>query len=264
MDDRGLDSRSCATCTFTAARCDRLLPEIFLSRPSAVFLSGNPGDGKTAFLEQFQGELRRRGAVEVQRDASGWEWDLDGHVFRSCYDASEANQGQSADEQLIGKLRGLEGPTTPTLALSVLVAINDGRLVDFFDRHIVQFRWLLRQVAERRGRSFSPSSPIWQIDLKRRAFLTLSSDDESVASRVLGRLVQADDWAICEGCAAHAVCPMRNNAAALRDDNITERLGTPHPADASCSQRPGPYRTRRSAMSFLLTPNNKLCRIARY
>ena len=113
---------------------------IFAHRPNAVFLTGNPGDGKTAFLEQVQRELRARQAHrQGESDASGWEWDDAGHIFRSCYDASESHEGQSADEQLIQKLQGLEGKQTPEGPLTVLVAINDGRLVDFFDRHKERF-----------------------------------------------------------------------------------------------------------------------------
>src|SRR5207247_3089451 len=108
-DNRGLDSEFARATYVPTALDEQLLPAILRDRPPAVFLSGNPGDGKTAFLERVRGELAARQGVERQSDASGWEWSLDGHVFRSCYDASESRGALTADAQLNERLAGLEG-----------------------------------------------------------------------------------------------------------------------------------------------------------
>ncbi len=138
--------------TYVETALDRqLLPAIFEHHPVAVFLTGNPGDGKTAFLEQIQQELLRKNALQqANSDASGWEWNDAGHIFRSCYDASESHREQSADDQLLHKLQGFEGPHAPDSPLTVLVAINDGRLVDFFNRYEERFPWLAKQVRQAR------------------------------------------------------------------------------------------------------------------
>ena len=129
-DNRGLDTQFVRDTYVPTALDEILLPMIFAHHPNVVFLTGNPGDGKTAFLEQVQRELTARQAQRKgEPDSSGWEWDDEGHIFRSCYDASESHEGQSADEQLIQKLQGFEGKQAPEVPLTVLVAINDGRLV---------------------------------------------------------------------------------------------------------------------------------------
>ena len=256
-DNRGLDSDFVRDTYVPTRLDDQLLPQIFEARPSAVFLSGNPGDGKTAFLEQVQLELERRGGTKIQGDASGWEWNLNGHVYRSCYDASEANRGLSADEQLIEKLTGLDGATASQPALTVLVAINDGRLADFFARHRERFPWLARQVEQTQQRTPARASTLWLIDLKRRAFVVLPSDaDRSVASKVLERLISPDNWVLCNGCAAHAVCPIRTNSVALGQPDIEQRLEYLLLLSHLRRQRHTTMRDLRSAFAYLITANS--------
>ncbi len=71
-DNRGLDTQFVRDTYVPTALDEILLPMIFVHRPNAVFLTGNPGDGKTAFLEQVQQELRARKAQrQGEPDASG-------------------------------------------------------------------------------------------------------------------------------------------------------------------------------------------------
>ena len=126
-DNRGLDSDFARETYIRTALDERLLPDLLTMHPRVVFLSGNPGDGKTAFLEQVRGELRQRGGIEHATDPSGWEWTHEGRTYRACYDASESAGGKSADEQLRARLAGYEGNTPGRDDLTVLVAINDGR-----------------------------------------------------------------------------------------------------------------------------------------
>lgn len=243
-DNRGLDSNFVRQ-TYVSTGLDLdLLPALIERRPRVVFLSGNPGDGKTAFLEQVRLWLEEHGAMRLNQDASGWEWLYEGHTFRACYDASEAHDGKSADQQLIARLAGLEGDTMPEAAMSVLVAINDGRLADFFARYASPFGWLSKQVhiASRpagasmtrstsngatNGAANGTSHPVhvWLVDLKRRAFVHLpGASKPSVAARVLDSLLREDQWQVCTGCSARAICPIRANAAALRQPIIADRL----------------------------------------
>lgn len=217
-DNRGLDSPFARDTYVSTALDERLLPAIFDQAPRAVFLTGNPGDGKTAFLGQVQTSIEQQGGTRVSSDDSGWEWMLHDRHFRACYDASEAHEGKSADEQLLGRLRGLEGDSVPAAHPTVLVAINDGRLADFIDRHREQYGWLAAEIDHSRGQESDPNpGGAWVIDLKRRAFVSLQphADSRSVMRRILAELVAPKRWSICGACVAHPVCPIRRNAGAL-------------------------------------------------
>lgn len=173
-DNRGLDTDFARDTYVPTGLDERLLPAIFADRSRVVFLSGNPGDGKTAFLAQVQQALASRGAVTVAADESGWVLTDDCHTYRACYDASEAHEGQNADGQVRGRLAGLEGDAPAVTTLTVLVAINDGRLAAIAEGFAAEFGWLSRQIAL----THDPATPrepggVWLIDLKRRAYVGL-------------------------------------------------------------------------------------------
>ena len=234
-----------------------LLPAIFEHRPSVVFLSGNPGDGKTAFLEQAKKELERKQATFRKQDASGWECIYEGHTFRSCYDASESYQGLSADEQLAQKLQGLEGTNKPDAALTVLIAINDGRLMDYFDRQKEDFHWLAHQIEHTEDESELARLSVWLIDLKRRAFVNMPDVEEpSIFTRVLQSLVVQEHWQVCEECAAADICPIRSNAAALRKRSTSRWLEYLLLLTHLRHQRHMTMRDLRSTLAYLITGNS--------
>jgi serine/threonine protein kinase len=254
-DNRGLDSDFVRTTYVQTALDTHVLPLLLKQRPFALFLCGNPGDGKTAFLEQVRDELSRAGAHEIQADESGWEYQLDGHTFRSCYDASESHDGQSADAQLTARLAGLEGSGRPDGNGTALIAINDGRLADFFVRFQATFPWLARQVEHLLQRR-SADEHVWMIDLKRRAFVALpGAAAMSLFQQVALRLVDEEPWQMCGGCAAHAICPMYANALSLREPMVRDRLETVMLLAHLRRQRHTTMRDLRSALAYLITGN---------
>lgn len=226
-DNRGLDSDFARETYVDTALDTRLLPEVLTKRPRAVFLSGNPGDGKTAFLERVREALRAQGGVAISEDVSGWEWQLNAHTFRACYDASEANGNMSADQQLRVRLAGLGGESPARYDLTVLVAINDGRLADLTERHAIEFDWLTRAVQQQSVHATPlDASDVWVVDLKRRAYVGLPHDEApSVMQRIVDTMVAARRWNVCDGCAARGVCPIRRNAAQLRETRAPDGLG---------------------------------------
>jgi len=228
-------------------------------RPKVVFLSGNPGDGKTAFLEQVRLKLRADGAIKIGDNPSGWEYVLNNHTYRSCYDASESHEEFSADQQLSARLAGLDGKQLPTIALTVLVAINDGRLADFLDRHADTFGAIKQHVAKVRAQGTNVDQPIWLIDLKQRAFISLTpKDTPTLASQVLNMLVAPERWSICGECSAQATCPITANAAAMRQKLVAERLEHLLLLAHLRRQRHITMRDLRSTLALLIT-GNQLC-----
>ncbi len=255
-NNRGLDSAFVQETYVPTALDEQLLPAIFAMKPKVVFLCGNPGDGKTAFLEKVQLALQKQPTRLIRQDPSGWEREWDGHIYRSCYDASESYENLNADQQLTEKLRALEGSSEPTANLTVLVAINDGRLADYFIRHRDRFRWLSEQVEKARDASHVESLGVWVVDLKSRAFVNLpNAESDSVFRQVLHRLVAGNKWEICESCAAQTICPLRNNAFALRKPRVVQRLEYLFLLSHLRRQRHTTMRDLRSALAYLITGN---------
>jgi len=257
-DNRGMDSEFARDTYVPTALDVQLLPAIFRDLPRVVFLTGNPGDGKTAFLERVQSKLQGDGATCVSRDVSGWEWTFDGHTFRACYDASESHQGKSADEQLLARLDGLQRDTPGRTDLTVLVAINDGRLAAVVESHRSQFGWMVRGVEQARHTPQDEAGGVWLVDLKQRAYVSSSPgpDGQSVMRRVLKTLVSPTQWDICTGCSAQQVCPMRQNAVALGasgDGETSQRLEYLLLLAHLRAQRHVTMRDLRSGLAYLVT-----------
>jgi len=217
-DNRGLDTPF-ARDTYVETALDLTLwPLAKARRPAAIFLSGNPGDGKTAFLERVRDDLVRAGAtIADPADRSGWEATLGGHVFRACFDASESASGKSADEQLGHRLRGLDG-AEPGRNLTVLVAINDGRLAEMLERFPAAFPWLTAEIGnaiEDRTQIAAEARPVWVVDLKQRSYVALAPGAApSVMRQMVQTMVAEARWAG----APEALGLLAANAAALRAD----------------------------------------------
>lgn len=255
-DNRGLDTEFVRQ-TYVSTKLDTiLLPRLLEQRPLAIFLCGNPGDGKTAFLEQVRTTLCAQGGVEQQADESGWEIVLGGHTYRSCYDASEAHAGRSANEQLTARLASLEGAHEPSVPLTVIVAINDGRLLDYLDQVQVTFPWLAKQIRDAMRPGQSVKRTVWYIDLKQRAFMGLPAhESSSIFQQVLAKLVAPEQWSTCQTCAARAVCPLFHNATRLRNQQISRRLEILLLLVHLRRQRHITMRDLRSTLAYLITGN---------
>ncbi len=130
-ETRGLDS-AFAEQTYVETPLEAaLLDDLGARRVRLVVLCGNAGDGKTALLQHLarQFGLERRGSSE--RVLEG-ETD-DGLRVRMNLDGSASWRGRSADDLLDEFLAPFRhGP--PAEDIAHLVAINDGRLLEWIER----------------------------------------------------------------------------------------------------------------------------------
>jgi serine/threonine protein kinase len=253
-DNRGLDT-DFARGTYVETRLDaRLAPAIIAGHYRLVILSGNPGDGKTAFLQRFLLRLGEEAATIESEDAAGWVATHADRRIAALYDASESHGDLTADRLVERTLAPLAGTEPSDQSYTAILAVNDGRLLDFFERRgTVDYPWLW---AEIRGQLFQASKPdqVVVVDLKARA---LAAGEDSLFGRVLSQLVSADRWSLCEGCVARQECPTRFNALSFADPQLGAttllRLAElSRGVHMRREQRPT-FRDLRSALGFAIT-----------
>jgi len=221
-ENRGLESEFARQTYVTTGLDDVLLPELLAGTYRLVLLCGNPGDGKTAFLQRLHDCIRERGGRVKSADRYGWEAELGGRTYRAVYDASESQGQRSADDVLDEVL-------TPIVAdrgssHTALIAINDGRMFDFFERR-PQFAELWGQI-RRYLEGNDDRGDVRVVDLKRRC-ISANQQASSFVARLLELWTAPEHWSVCEECAAKAVCPIKWNAESLnpkRGAEVVQRL----------------------------------------
>src|SRR6266513_1105319 len=127
---RGLDS-DLARRTYVPTKLDRDLMDVVLSgHLRLVILTGNAGDGKTAFIQKVEEEAKSRGAVIERTDSLGASFMLAGRTFRALYDGSVETK-ELGNKQMLAEFFGeLTGTRQPDSQTCLIVAMNEGKLRD--------------------------------------------------------------------------------------------------------------------------------------
>jgi serine/threonine protein kinase len=253
-DNRGLDTEFARETYVDTALDTVLAPALAVGDLRFVVLSGNPGDGKTAFLQRLRERLGRDFRDEAPADEAGWHMSDGQHQIRVLYDASESHGELSADSLLEATLAPLAGPVEPSGGYTAVVAANDGRLLDFFERRGADYAWLWTRVRQLFDDPSQPIDGVTLVDMKRRSVV---APNGSLFERILLGLTDSNRWEVCEGCSARLACPIRFNALSFSDEQlgpvVRARLGTLLTAVHLRRERRPTVRDLRSALSYLIT-----------
>lgn len=212
---RGLDPHAMSVYVETAL--DReLVPALRAGLHSLVVVTGNAGDGKTAFLESFENQAREFGAAFGPQRPNGSDFTLDRQRFRTNHDGSQDEGETSGDEilkEFFAPFAGADDAGWPAEGETRLIAINEGRLVDFLSHHHDHFRHLAKLVnLGLAGRPTGLAVAIVNLNGRDVAALPNGEDGESLLERMLDRMTNERFWADCASCDLAATCYARHNA----------------------------------------------------
>lgn len=244
--NRGLDD-DFARATYVPTRLDTALtPDVIAGKLDVVLLTGNPGDGKTAFLATLREALQRVGATDVEAaTAGGWRMKLADRTFAAVYDASEARAGRSSDD-LMHEALAAEGPHT------ALIAVNDGRLLSFFSANQDIYPECYLAVDHHSAGRTADVSRIAIVDLKRRSLARTDRTSGGLAGAVLDSFTADRLWTTCETCTARTTCPILGNRDLLMAagrDPLLELVEVSHLR----RKRRATFRDVRSAFAWTIT-----------
>jgi hypothetical protein len=129
-----------------------LLPAVLAGEFRLVLITGNAGDGKTAFLQRLEKDVEARGGAVDRGLPNGSRAELGRRRYLINYDGSQ-DEGEKDNNQVLvdflapfaGQRRSVTGGPNETR----LIAINEGPLVDFLAAHEPDFSALTALV--RRG-----------------------------------------------------------------------------------------------------------------
>lgn len=254
---RGLDVISEQIYVETAL--DReLLPSVLAGEFALVIISGNAGDGKTAFLQQLERHAEKEG-TEINRSLqNGTRFVHQGRNYISNYDGSQDEGEQKNDEVLRTFFAPFAGnePSLWSSKETRLIAINEGRLVDFLETHIADFE-ALASLVKQGLQTGEPAHGVAVVNLNLRSVVTASQGSErSILERLVKRMTHEKFWEPCHNCDLKDRCYAFHNAQTFQDEtagpHVIERLNSLYTVTHLRGRLHITLRDLRSALAFTL------------
>ena len=219
---RGLDD--VARLTYVETLLDQALrPAILDGQYRLVIITGNAGDGKTAFIKNLETEVVRQGGRVDQTSDNASAFQHRGRQFVTNYDGSQDEGAERANDQVLTEFFAPFGDGVPADRQRVhLIAINEGRLIDFFGGTAGKsgFGELGRQILDFFAEDGSGLAPwLLIVDLNRRSVVAepFSQAGNSIFERQLQAYLRPEFWAPCTICRWRERCPTKFNADSLSD-----------------------------------------------
>jgi serine/threonine protein kinase len=254
---RGLDAISEQTYVETALDRD-LQPSVLAGEFKLVVISGNAGDGKTAFLQKLERHAEDDGA-EVDRSLeNGARFVLRGRPYLSNHDGSQDEGGRANDDVLkafFAPFAGSDAAAWPSDETR-LIAINEGRLVDFLEAHPADYPALANLVREGL-RTGEPAAGVAVVNLNLRSVVTDPQGfDGSILERLVRRMTHERFWEPCHACDLKDRCYTFHNARTFQDETagprVLERLKLLYAVTHLRGRLHLTLRDLRSALAFML------------
>jgi hypothetical protein len=204
--------------TYVETKLDRnLIPRILDPKTRLVILTGNAGDGKTAFIQHVEKTAEGNKAEVLKRTDNGCTFTLNDVTYQTLYDGSQDFEGTANDAVLAGFFHEMEGEKAPEGSFTKVIAINEGKLRDFI-LNKPQYRWLGKQVHHYLNyEGFKPHESLVFVNLNHRSVVDSAEDGTSIFDRLLDKFLQPFFWEPCASCEDAGTCPLRHNVASLSD-----------------------------------------------
>ena len=215
---RGLDET-----TYIQTRLDTSLKEdVLKGKKKLVVLTGNAGDGKTAFIQLIETEAKNKNGKFSFNSDNGCKFKYDDFEFETLYDGSQDFEGKSNDQLLKQFFKPFEGNTEPKANIVKIIAINEGKLRDFLLGK-KEYNWLGKQVHHYlEYDDYKLPESLSFINLNNRAIIEIENPN-SIFDALLNIIVDESDknntCAACQidTCAYSNKCYVKYNIDTFKD-----------------------------------------------
>lgn len=244
--------------TYTKTKLDTvLLEDIKAGKYKLVIITGNAGDGKTAFLHKIESA-----ADNVEQSPNGASFTIGGIKYRSNYDGSQDEANLKNDDVLTEFFRPFENIENYQMAQEGrIIAINEGRLMDFLLNHPEhkQLADLIDKYFYEEGMTEMPEG-VLVINLNLRSITASDGETKSLLRQQIDILTNKRLWSKCERCPIANKCYIKYNVDTLSDSasgaEVQNRLEWLLRAIVYKREVHITMRDLRSVISWLLTRDN--------
>jgi serine/threonine protein kinase len=216
--------------TYTPTKLDkRLIPAILDGQYKLVIITGNAGDGKTAFIKRIE-ENSKVEVIEKFSHKNGARFKINGFNFESNYDGSQDEAGKVNNEVLeefFNPFADLKNYNSAPEGR--IIAINEGRLVEFLTtsqkyKHLAE---VIEEYFYKEGHANLPEG-VMIINLNLRSVVAEEENESSLFKKQVKALTNKDLWKKCQGCSISNKCFIKYNVDSFNDsasgESVVSRL----------------------------------------
>lgn len=214
--------------TYTPTKLDNhLIPAILDGQFKLLIITGNAGDGKTAFIRKIE-EDNNINQLERFGHKNGARFKINGVSFESNYDGSQDEEEKVNNEVLESFFQPFEDISNYNQANEGrIIAINEGRLVEFLkttEKHNALHDHIENYFSNE-GHHELPEG-LMIINLNLRSVAAQTGSEPSLFRQQVKALTQKKLWRKCDGCSLVNKCFIKYNVDSFNDTATGEEVIT--------------------------------------
>jgi len=216
--------------TYTPTKLDKqLIPAVLDGQYKLLIITGNAGDGKTAFMRKIE---ENNSITDLVRHThkNGARFKINGISFESNYDGSQDEDERANNEVLESFFAPFEHLTNYAQASEGrVIAINEGRLVEFLSTSskYTQLANTIEDYFYKEGHHDLPDG-LMIINLNLRSVVAKSEENASLFRQQIKTLTDKSLWTKCTGCPQAGHCFIKYNIESFNDtsggDEVITRM----------------------------------------
>jgi len=214
--------------TYSPTKLDNyLIPAVLDGQFKLLIITGNAGDGKTAFIRKIENDKNITG-IDRYTHKNGAKFKINGVPFESNYDGSQDEEERINNDVLETFFQPFENLTNYNEATEGrIIAINEGRLVEFLktsSKH-QQLHDNIENYFYNEGHHELPEG-LMVINLNLRSVVAKDSQTGSLFRKQIKALTKKALWSKCEGCSLSDKCFIKYNVYSFNDSATGEEVIT--------------------------------------
>lgn len=205
--------------TYSETKLDKeLIKDIKALKYKLIIITGNAGDGKTAFIHRIENQGTDKVAYQTN---NGSQFYINGVRFESNYDGSQDEDDKLNEDVLAEFLTPFNGLNDYTQASEGrVIAINEGRLVDFLTTkpELKKLQDNIEEYFYQEGHAeLLPGLMV--INLNLRSVTARDGNSPSLLAQQVKKLTRPEIWTKCDGCPIADRCYIKYNVDTFQDSS---------------------------------------------
>jgi hypothetical protein len=205
--------------TYTETKLDKkLIPAITDGTYKLLIITGNAGDGKTAFIKKIEKNPYVKELKHFEHQ-NGARFKIGTTQYESNYDGSQDEEENVNNEVLEKFFEPFEGLTNYDQAKEGrIIAINEGRLVEFFETSKKHKKLAdeIDKYFDKQGHYTLPPG-LMIINLNLRSVVAENGEDGSLFRQQIKQLTKKELWKSCDSCELAKDCFIKYNVESFND-----------------------------------------------